>query len=91
MASGVPAVNAIASGSNSLVIEGVTGHLVSARDEAAMAARIAALARDSKQRQRMGAAARERALHYSWDAVLAGLVASYTQVLREARAEKNGR
>ena len=91
MASGVPAVNAIASGSNSLLIEGVTGHLVSARDEAAMAARIAALARDSKQRQRMGAAARERALHYSWDAVLAGLVASYTQVLREARAEKNGR
>ena len=36
MASGLPAVNAIASGSNSLVAEGVTGHLVSARDEAGL-------------------------------------------------------
>ncbi len=91
MASGVPAVNAVATGSNSLVIEGVTGHLVSARDEATMATRIADLARDRSQRQRMGAAARARALHYSWDAVLSGLVASYMQVLREAQAEKNGR
>lgn len=87
MASGLPAVNAIASGSNSLVLEGVTGHLVDARDEAAMAARIASLVNDPALRQRLGAAARERSLGYSWEAVLSGLVQSYRQVLREAREE----
>lgn len=91
MASGVPAVNANASGSNSLVADAVTGYLVSARDETLLAARIAALAKDAGLRQRMGAAARQRAMQFSWDAILSGLVASYGQVLREAQAEKNGR
>ncbi len=90
MASGVPAVNAIASGSNSLVVEAVTGHLVNARDETLLAARIATLAKDMGLRQRMGTAARQRALQFSWDVILSGLVASYRQVLREAQAEKNG-
>ncbi len=91
MASGLPAVNAIASGSNSLVVEGITGHLVSARDEAGLAARLGALAADADLRKRMGAAARERALGYSWDNVLSGLLASYEEVLREARAERHDR
>ena len=91
MASGLPAVNAISSGSNSLVAEGVTGHLVSARDESALAARLAALAEDPALRQRMGEAARARALEYSWDHILSGLLASYMDVLGEARAEQHGR
>ena len=90
MASGLPAVNAISSGSNSLVEEGVTGHLVSARDEQALAARLAALAEDPVLRQRMGEAARTRALDYSWDHILSGLLASYMDVLSEARAEPHG-
>ena len=90
MASGLPAVNAISSGSNSLVEEGVTGHLVSARDEQALAARLAALAEDPALRQRMGEAARTRALDYSWDHILSGLLASYMDVLSEARAEPHG-
>lgn len=89
MASGLPAVNAIASGSNSLVEEGVTGHLVSARDEQGLAARLEALAADQSLRRRMGEAARERALGYSWDKVLSGLLQSYLQVLREAGAERH--
>ena len=84
MASGLPAVNAIASGSNSLVIEGETGHLVSARDEAGLAARLEALVSDAALRQRMGAAARTRALTFSWDHILSGLLDSYRTVLREA-------
>ena len=84
MASGLPAVNAIASGSNSLVEEGVTGHLVSARDEAGLAARLEALVKDEALRSRMGAAARARALAFSWDHILSGLLESYRQVLREA-------
>lgn len=91
MASGLPAVNAISSGSNSLVTEGVTGHLVSARDEDALAARLAALAQDPALRQRMGEAARARALEFSWDHILSGLLASYMDVLRKARAEPHGR
>jgi phosphatidylinositol alpha 1,6-mannosyltransferase len=84
MASGLPAVNAIASGSNSLVIEGETGFLVSARDEAGLADRLALLVNDQGLRQRMGATARQRALAFSWETILSGLLASYRQVLREA-------
>lgn len=84
MASGLPAVNAIASGSNSLVTEGETGHLVSARDEQGLAARLEALVKDEALRRRMGAAARARALTFSWDNILTGLLDSYAQVLREA-------
>ena len=68
MASGLPAVNAIASGSNSLVVEGVTGHLVSARDEEGLAARLELLVKDAAMRQRMGEAARAAGhSNYSWD------------------------
>lgn len=91
MASGLPAVNAISSGSNSLVIESETGFLVSARDEAGLAARIELLAGDEALRQRMGAAARKRALTFSWDAILSGLVDSYRQVMREAAGKQHGR
>lgn len=84
MACGLPAVNAIASGSNSLVVEGQTGHLVSARDEAGLAAKLEALVKDVALRKRMGEAARARALTFSWDAILSGLLESYRTVLREA-------
>lgn len=84
MASGLPAVNAIASGSNSLVVEGETGHLVSARDEAGLAAKLDMLVMDGELRRRMGAAARARALTFSWDHILSGLLDSYRRVLREA-------
>jgi hypothetical protein len=39
----------------------------------------------------MGEAARSRALGYSWDNVLSGLLQSYMEVLREARAERHDR
>lgn len=84
MACGLPAVNAIASGSNSLVVEGETGYLVSARDEAGLASRLEALVTDEALRRRMGQAARARALTFSWDAILSGLLESYRTVLREA-------
>ncbi len=89
MASGLPAVNAIASGSNSLVEEGVTGFLVSARDEDGLAAMLTTLVNDEALRRRMGEAARALALGYSWETILSGLLASYRQVLREARAERS--
>jgi phosphatidylinositol alpha 1,6-mannosyltransferase len=90
MASGLPAVNAVSSGSNSLVAEGVTGFLVSARDEDGLAERLALLATDDALRRRMSEASRTRALSYSWDAVLNGLLESYRAVLREAKGEAHG-
>ena len=84
MASGLPAVNAIASGSNSLVTEGETGYLVNARDEQGLAARLETLVQDESLRRTMGEAARQRALTFSWDHILSGLLDSYRTVLREA-------
>ena len=86
MASGLPVVNALSSGSNSLVLEGATGFLASARDEALLADRLALLANDQALRSRMGNAGRQRALQFSWDAILSGLVESYRRVLKEAQA-----
>ncbi len=91
MASGLPAVNALASGSNSLVVEGITGHLVNAADEAGLAARIETLVQDEALRRRMGEAARQRSLNFSWEAILSGLLESYRQVLREASGEAHAR
>lgn len=83
MASGLPAVNAIASGSNSLVVPGETGYLESARDDQAFVTRLSDLVKDAELRQSMGAKARERALTFSWDSILSGLLASYREVLAE--------
>jgi glycosyltransferase involved in cell wall biosynthesis len=83
MASGLPAVNAMASGSNSLVVHGETGFIENPRDAGAFADRLETLANDGALRTRMGEKARQRALTFSWDAILAGLLDSYRQVLVE--------
>lgn len=83
MASGLPAVCADASGSRSLVIEGATGFLVSAKDEAVFGDRIAALATSQELRVKMGAAALQRAADYRWDNVLSGLVTNYIDVVEQ--------
>lgn len=90
MASGLPAVNARSSGSNSLVEDGLTGRLVSARDADGLTQALATLVADPVERQRMGAAARQKALGFSWDMVLSGLLDSYIRVLREAKGTGHG-
>ncbi len=81
MASGLPAVCADASGSRSLVIEGVTGFLVGAGNEAGFPARLGALVGSSDLRAHMGKEARARALTFAWDDTLANLLASYRDVV----------
>lgn len=90
MASGLPAVNAISTGSNSLVIPGETGYLEAAADEEALTNRLAALVTDQALRKTMGDNARARALTFSWDSILSGLLASYRQVLAEAAHGRAG-
>jgi glycosyltransferase involved in cell wall biosynthesis len=85
MASGLPAVCADATGSRSLVADGVTGFLAPAGDAQAFFAAVARLARDPALRTAMGAAARARSLAFSWEADMAGLLARYERLARALR------
>lgn len=84
MASGLPCVCADATGSRSLVAPGETGFLVDADDPAGFADKISALAADSALRQRMGQAARMRALTFSWDETMARMLGYYKALLAGA-------
>eukprot|EP01062_Namystynia_karyoxenos_P029048 TRINITY_DN21899_c0_g1_i1.p1 TRINITY_DN21899_c0_g1~~TRINITY_DN21899_c0_g1_i1.p1 ORF type:complete len:975 (+),score=226.04 TRINITY_DN21899_c0_g1_i1:67-2925(+) len=85
MASGLPVVGANASGTGELVHDGEEGFLVDPNAPAAGLAaaysdRIARLVRDVPLRQRMGAAARQRALGLTWPAAFRRLAAVYDEV-----------
>jgi len=86
MASGLPTVCANASGSNSLVEDGVTGYLLDAKNSAGFVQRISALVQNAKLRNAMGLAARERSLSFNWDAILAKLVDSFLRIANEKSA-----
>ena len=82
MACGLPSVCAAASGSLSLVEEGVTGRL-SPPDAGAdgYAEKILAIAGDDQRRAAFGAAARAKADTYSWPAILDDLIANYREAM----------
>ena len=80
MASGLPCVCADATGSRSLVVFGETGYLAPADDAAAFAGFMAALVNDTGLRQRMGMAARARALTFSWDETMSRLLGYYREL-----------
>jgi glycosyltransferase involved in cell wall biosynthesis len=81
MASGLPCVCADATGSRSLVVFGETGYLAPADDAGAFAGFLTALVNDAGLRHRMGAAARARALTFSWDETMARLLCYYRELL----------
>jgi glycosyltransferase involved in cell wall biosynthesis len=62
MACGVPAVCSRVGGLPEVIRDGVEGYLVTARDVKGMAARALEILTDPGRRERMGRAARERAL-----------------------------
>ncbi|MEY4706618.1 MAG: hypothetical protein RJB58_341 [Pseudomonadota bacterium] len=84
MASGLPCVCADATGSRSLVVAGETGLLADASDAQGFADNLSALARDTALRQRMGKAARARALTFSWDETMARMLGYYRALLAGA-------
>lgn len=86
MASGLPTVCADATGSRSLVVDGVTGYLAPPGDGAASFEAVARLLADEALRGRMGAAARARSLEFSWDETMAGLLARYRALVGPRRA-----
>jgi phosphatidylinositol alpha 1,6-mannosyltransferase len=77
MASGLPCVCADATGSRSLVVFGETGYLAPADDAGAFAGFLTALVNDEALRRRMGAAARARALTFSWDETMVRMLGYY--------------
>src|SRR5262249_21683856 len=70
-------------GSRSLVVDGATGFLVSAKDQTLFSERIATLVNAEELRLRMGAHALQRSHEFIWDSVLSGLLASYFDVAEE--------
>ena len=86
MASGLPCVCAYATGSRSLVVHGETGYLAGPRQAQEFAGHIDRLAGDPALRRRMGAAARERSLGFSWDESMARILGYYRSVLTEIAA-----
>jgi glycosyltransferase involved in cell wall biosynthesis len=81
MASGLPCVCADATGSRSLVEEGVTGFLVPSGDVEAYVARLQSLVQDTSRRAHMGAAGRARALGFSWDEMMGRLLGYYRAIV----------
>lgn len=71
---GVPVVAYGVPGLRDAVVDGVTGVVVAPRPEA-MAAAVRALLADPERWRRMSAAARRRALHYTWDRAADDLMA----------------
>ena len=90
MASGLPVVAAGATGSASLVADGVTGRLVAPTgsmkgDAAAFAEALAPYCTDPALRAAHGAAGETRACEYSWEAINAVVGDTYVQLVEERR------
>ncbi|MBA4052122.1 MAG: glycosyl transferase family 1, partial [Erythrobacter sp.] len=88
MASGLPVVAAGATGSASLVADGVTGRLVApsgskTADAEAFAAALAPYCSDLALRAAHGAAGETRACEYSWEAINAVVADTYVQLVTE--------
>ncbi len=81
MASGLPCVCAKATGSRSLVQDGITGFLAPGGDHRAFADYLQTLIESAALRQQFGAAAIETARQFDWDTILGGLVDNYHDVL----------
>lgn len=87
LASGVPAIVADATGSKSLVESGVNGLLIPPKKPAEFANGILALSENSELRKKMSEAAVQKAMAYTWDTVMAGLVKNYREALAQPRPE----
>ena len=90
MASGLPSVCADATGSSSLLRDGVTGYLADPRIAAAFQKHVDALIENPVLRGTMGRLARKEALNYAWPVILGRLDGYYNSLLglKSARGEE---
>jgi phosphatidylinositol alpha 1,6-mannosyltransferase len=85
LACGLPAVVADATGSRSIVQDGKNGFVQNARDETGFDRHLQRLITDKTLRNMMAKSARERAIEFNWDAILAKLVASFRRISDEGQ------
>lgn len=83
LASGLPAVVAIATGNRSLVRDEWNGHLVTPRDVPEFTRVILELARNIAERERMSENARAFAAGFTWESINQGLLDDYHRLLSE--------
>jgi glycosyltransferase involved in cell wall biosynthesis len=83
MAAGLPVIAAVATGSLSLVTEGVTGRLIRPGHIDGYADALATYCTDINQRAAAGAAGRTASERFGWDAVNQALVDAYVRVIRQ--------
>jgi phosphatidylinositol alpha 1,6-mannosyltransferase len=86
MACGLPVVAAIATGSESLVKDGVTGRLVRPGWIEGFAEALGRYCTDAEARRAAGAAGERAAERFGWDQVNQALVDTYLRVLRQRAA-----
>jgi phosphatidylinositol alpha 1,6-mannosyltransferase len=86
MSCGLPVVAAVATGSLSLVSDGVTGRLIRAGAIDAFADALAAYCQQPELRAAAGRAGMEVSLRYGWDAVNQALVDGYLRIIRQRAA-----
>lgn len=86
MACGVPVVAARATGSTSLVADGVNGTLVQPDDVAGFADALAGYVADPAQRAAHGRAGEEKSRAYSWDAINQAVADTYLRLIKARKA-----
>jgi len=85
MAAGLPVVAAIATGSQSLVTDGVTGRLIRPGAIESFADALQQYCEDSDTRRAAGAAGERVSLRFGWDHVNQMLVDTYLRIVRQRR------
>lgn len=83
MASGLPVIAAKATGSTSLVTDGVTGKLIEPGDIEGFADAAAAYALDPALRREHGAAGELHSRSYSWDAINSAVADAYLRLIEK--------
>jgi len=92
MAAGTPVVATRSGGIVETVRDGETGFLVEKNDCHALAAAILRLLEDDVLRERMGKAARQRALeNFNWDRIIAAMLSRYQSLCRAASVTDTAR
>lgn len=88
MACGVPVVAAAATGSQSLVDDGVSGRLITPGALHQFAAALRTYVEDAALRARHGAAGEQRSHDFSWDAINQAVADTYLRLIRQKDALK---
>lgn len=86
MAAGLPVVAARATGSESLINDGVSGRLIQPGRTQAFADALQLYCEDAELRRTVGAAGLRSSIRYGWDEVNQALVDSYLRIVRQHRA-----